>query len=133
MQIKYKLESYIDLAALDASLRSINLPEFSSVASEAKRVDKEAIEYTVFVNLENCDGLSGDKKKAIDDIVSACKLNWDFVRKDRSRLFAEVDWRMQRAMDDGEDIAPLIAYRRALRDITKQESPSSVVWPDKPW
>ena len=133
MQIKYKTEFYADILALDAALRSINLPEFSSVSFEAKHQDGGVADYTIYVNLKDCNELIEEKRKAIDDIVSACRPNWDFARKDRSKLFLEADWRIQRAMDDGDDITPLIAYRRALRDITKQESPSAVVWPEKPW
>lgn len=132
MQIKYKTEFYADILALDASLRSINLPEFSSVSFEAKHQDGGATDYTIYVNLKG-DQLSEEKKTAIDQIVSSCKPNWDFVRRQRQSMFSDVDWRIQRALDEGENTTQLIEYRRALRDITKQESPSSVVWPDKPW
>jgi len=77
--------------------------------------------------------LSEEKRSAVDKLVLGCSANWDSVRKLRSGMFFEVDWRIQRAQDNGEDVALLIEYRRALRDITKQESPDTVVWPTKPW
>jgi hypothetical protein len=132
MKIEYKTKFYIDVSALDAALRSINLPEFLSVSFASTRLGDGSFDYTLCVNLKG-DQLSEEKKAAIDQIVSSCKPNWDFVRRQRQSLFSEVDWRIQRAQDNGEDVTPLIEYRRALRDITKQESPDTAVWPTKPW
>jgi hypothetical protein len=133
MQIEYKTKFYIDVTAVDAAIRSVNLPEFSGVSFVAKRLDDGSFDYTLCVNLDHCVNLSEEKKKVIDDIVLSCGPNWDFIRRQRSSPLNEVDWRIQRALDEGEDATQLIEYRRALRDITKQESPDTVVWPTKPW
>lgn len=70
-----------------------------------------------------------------DSAVDAVKrdLQWDEVRAQRAPLLADVDWRIQRAEDDGRDTASLRAYRQALRDVTRQPDPWAVVWPVKPW
>lgn len=58
---------------------------------------------------------------------------WASVREQRDRLLAESDWVSARALDTGAP-APedWLAYRQALRDITKQRNPFQVVWPTKP-
>lgn len=70
-----------------------------------------------------------------DAQVDAAKtrMRWDEVRRERAPLLQEADWRIQRAEDDGLDLAPLRAYRQALRDVTRQSDPAAVVWPPKPW
>lgn len=70
-----------------------------------------------------------------DAQVDAAKtrMRWDEVRRERAPLLQEADWRIQRAEDDGLDLASLRAYRQALRDVTRQSDPAAVVWPPKPW
>lgn len=56
------------------------------------------------------------------------------VRAQRDRLLAESDWVIIKATETGQPVPPeWLAYRQALRDITKQEGfPYAVVWPVKP-
>jgi len=56
---------------------------------------------------------------------------WKQVRATRDRLLKESDW------VSGEDVPQTLKdswfpYRQALRDITDQEDPDNIVWPDKP-
>ncbi len=56
------------------------------------------------------------------------------VRADRDRRLAACDWVTLRAIESGEQLgAEWIAYRSALRDITKQDGfPDRVEWPELP-
>lgn len=61
------------------------------------------------------------------------------TRQERNRLLAESDWVSLRALDASSDglvvqvPAGWVAYRQALRDITKQPSfPDEVTWPQAP-
>ena len=126
MKIAIDKNTRADLFAIQSAINSINLPCQFGVT----RIGEEII-----IEPSNPCSLSGDQLIAIGSIVETCLSlpYWNDVRQERVTLLHEADWRIQRAMDDGDDITPLIAYRRALRDITKQESPSAVVWPEKPW
>lgn len=56
------------------------------------------------------------------------------IRKQRSPLLATADIAINKALDKGEDVAPLRAYRQELRDITTTfaDDLANVVWPVKP-
>jgi len=133
MKIEYITNFGADLVSLNAAIKSINLPEFSHVIGSSQAISNGQVEHKVLVYFNTDAELSEEKRSAVDKLVLGCSANWDSVRKLRSGMFFEVDWRIQRAQDNGEDVALLIEYRRALRDITKQESPDTVVWPTKPW
>ena len=68
-----------------------------------------------------------------DAIDSTLRLQWDGIRDERNRLLLESDWTQ---LDD----CPLTntqrqqwaMYRQALRDITLQQDPFNIVWPQKP-
>lgn len=56
---------------------------------------------------------------------------WHLVRVERDLRISKTDW------VSGEDVPQSIKdayfpYRQALRDITEQEDPDNIVWPDKP-
>lgn len=54
------------------------------------------------------------------------------VREQRNRLLAESDW-TQLGDYQGRGKSAWVAYRRALRDVTKQSGfPDEVVWPERP-
>lgn len=56
---------------------------------------------------------------------------WRTVRNERDRLLSETDWTQNKDVPD--EISTLWAdYRQALRDITNQENPDDVVWPEAP-
>lgn len=66
--------------------------------------------------------------------VKAWKLDepkaWAAVRAERDRLLASTDWRLLRAAETGVPVEPeWLAYRHALRDVTKQPDPSAIKWP----
>ena len=55
---------------------------------------------------------------------------WDSVRTDRNKRLADCDW--TQLPDAPVDAADWATYREALRDITGQENPFSITWPEKP-
>ena len=58
---------------------------------------------------------------------------WADVRAQRDHKLAQTDWVLLRAMEQGEPAAPQwLAYRQALRDVTQQADPCSIVWPAQP-
>lgn len=58
---------------------------------------------------------------------------WVEVRRKRDALLLESDWVTARAYDLGEPVpADWLAYRQALRDITKHLNPFLIEWPTKP-
>jgi len=64
------------------------------------------------------------------DILDA---RWQEVRRDRDVKLAETDWIVARAYERGEPVpAEWVEYRQALRDVTKQENPFFVAWPEAP-
>jgi hypothetical protein len=126
VNIEYELLHRPDVLAIDCALRSINLPSFGGLS---------LVENKLLVVFEEGTEPSDNQKNAVDKIVKSLlsTFNWSGVRRQRVGALEEADWRIQRALDEGEDATQLIEYRRALRDITKQESPDTVVWPTKPW
>lgn len=135
MKLQYVFDKKIDLISVDSALKSINLPGLMGVRFSSKLNDDGSASHTLDVLFPDNTSLSDAEIKAINAIVESHKNtnNWVDVRMQRGHLFFDVDWRIQRALDEGEDATPLIEYRRALRDITKQESPDTAVWPTKPW
>lgn len=58
---------------------------------------------------------------------------WGAVRRDRDGRLAATDWVVLRSADRGEPVPPeWLAYRQALRDITKQPDPMNIDWPTPP-
>ena len=60
-------------------------------------------------------------------------LAWEDIRAKRDRLLAECDWTTMPdvPLSDARKEA-WVAYRQALRDITKQSNPLALVWPTPP-
>lgn len=56
------------------------------------------------------------------------------VRNERMALLARTDWVVTRATETGQSVpSAYVAYRQALRDITKQPGfPWEINWPDAP-
>jgi hypothetical protein len=56
------------------------------------------------------------------------------ARARRDQLLAATDWIVIRAAEDGKPVdAEWLAYRAALRDVTKQASfPDDIRWPERP-
>ena len=58
---------------------------------------------------------------------------WADVRARRDALLAATDWRVTRALERSERLdVDWSVYRQALRDITLQADPFTVVWPAEP-
>lgn len=58
---------------------------------------------------------------------------WGVIRNIRNELLANSDIYIIRAMEDGTEISQEWKdYRQALRDVTNQASPYTIVWPIKP-
>lgn len=58
---------------------------------------------------------------------------WAKIRSDRSRLLAESDWtQFNDSPLSVESKSAWATYRQALRDITLQEDPYNIVWPEEP-
>jgi hypothetical protein len=58
---------------------------------------------------------------------------WRAVREQRDALMAKTDWRVVRATEMGEPLSQTWRdYRQALRDITLQDNPFELVWPQEP-
>lgn len=56
---------------------------------------------------------------------------WVAIRAERDARLAATDWCSIRAWDQGDALPPNVAeYRQALRDITLQEDPSNIEWPE---
>lgn len=58
---------------------------------------------------------------------------WALVRCKRNELLAQSDWTTARALEATGALDPAwVQYRQALRDVTLQGNPDSVVWPSPP-
>lgn len=55
---------------------------------------------------------------------------WDSVRTDRNKRLADCDW--TQLPDAPVNAADWATYRQALRDITGQEDPFNITWPETP-
>ena len=73
-----------------------------------------------------------DYVPASQELPSAETL-WKLVRADRDRRLSECDWRVMRAIERG-DTPPVewLEYRQALRNITTQDDPANIQWPESP-
>lgn len=63
---------------------------------------------------------------------------WGLIKHQRDLLFAETDWRILRSLreatlglDASEDISVVEQYRQNLADITEQDDPFDIQWPEK--
>lgn len=68
-----------------------------------------------------------------DASATKIKAQWNVVRNERNKMIADTDWWVTKAVENGALIVDdQSAYRQALRDITKQEDPFNITWPEKP-
>ena len=63
---------------------------------------------------------------------------WGLIKHQRDLLFAETDWRILRSLreaalglDASEDIYVVEQYRQDLANITDQDDPFNIEWPEK--
>lgn len=58
---------------------------------------------------------------------------WKAVKSQRDALLKETDWMASRAFETGIPMSQeWLDYRQALRDLTEQQNPFLLVWPEKP-
>ena len=58
---------------------------------------------------------------------------WRLVRKKRDSLLTATDWRATRSVVENRRMHPdWAAYQQALRDITTQNDPANILWPEEP-
>jgi hypothetical protein len=83
----------------------------------------------------------GEGQLSIVDILgesphqAANEAQWVTVRAERDKRLLESDWSDTASAQSrlsSELLAQWATYRQALRDITKQNNPFLIVWPDKP-
>lgn len=55
---------------------------------------------------------------------------WSAIRKERNTLLASCDW--TQLSDARVDALAWAVYRQALRDITTQQDPFNIAWPQEP-
>lgn len=64
-----------------------------------------------------------------EELEARIQQEWDSVRGSRDLALKNCDWV---GLTDSPDSPEWLAYRQALRDITKQEDPFNIVWPEAP-
>lgn len=58
---------------------------------------------------------------------------WQQIRQHRNVLLKDVDIKINKLEDQGQDAAPWRTYRQELRDLpTTTDNPNELVWPIKP-
>lgn len=126
MRLAFPNTTRFDLMGLHAALAASSIPGITGISTDYDQL---------YVELPTRDRVTDDELAAIEQLVAVhvAAPSWDEVRRKRVPLLADADWRVQRAEDQGEDTAPLRAYRQALRDVTTQPDPNDVTWPAAPW
>lgn len=65
--------------------------------------------------------------------IDTSEVAWANARRRRDRMLAACDWITVRAVEQGQPVPNAwSAYRQALRDITDQEDPFNLTWPEAP-
>lgn len=62
--------------------------------------------------------------------AEAPNAQWKTVRQERNAILAACDW--TQLSDARVDALAWAVYRQALRDITTQEDPFNIIWPQEP-
>lgn len=125
MERVYQKPEKLNIKQFDELVKKLNVPGFCGVATRGQ---------DLILVFDDRDDLTAAEKKKIDSVLK----NYSFVpdlfdiRMERKPLLEEVDWRINKAEDSGEDTSELRKYRQALRDITNQDL-SELKWPEKPW
>jgi hypothetical protein len=65
-----------------------------------------------------------------DESAAKVGAQWPVIRAERNKLLVESDW--TQLPDAPVDAAAWATYRQALRDITTQANPFTIVWPESP-
>lgn len=68
-----------------------------------------------------------------EEIEARLTTQWAKVRADRDQRLAKTDWIVTKSLEAGEAVPTVwVEYRQALRDITEQEDPFNIIWPELP-
>jgi hypothetical protein len=99
---------------------------------------KPAYDYTKNVSIGTPQNIDGDwtqiwnvtdaTTEEIDERISD---KWEEVRLERNRLLSESDW-TQLPDSPVLDVDVWKVYRQDLRDVTLQQNPFQIIWPNKP-
>ena len=68
----------------------------------------------------------------LDPEAAAAKAEaqWTVIRTDRNKRLADCDWWVTKAVETGVPITTEQSdYRQSLRDITEQDDPFNIIWP----
>ncbi len=65
-----------------------------------------------------------------DESAAKVGAQWNIIRAERNKLLVESDW--TQLPDAPVDAAAWATYRQALRDVTTQANPFTIVWPQGP-
>ena len=65
-----------------------------------------------------------------DEIAARTDAQWTAIRAERNIKLADCDW--TQLPDAPVDAAAWAAYRQELRDITNQNDPFNLIWPQEP-
>jgi hypothetical protein len=99
---------------------------------------KPAYDYTKNVSIGTPQNIDGDWTQiwnvtdaTIEEIDERLSDKWEEVRLERNRLLSESDWTQ---LPDSPllDVDGWKVYRQDLRDVTLQQNPFQIIWPDKP-
>lgn len=102
------------------------------------KLDEDYIAYlgdNYDIHIEIIDGVKTIMPGRIDSRSQEEKnrIEWFTVRRERDKRLANTDWVSAKMLDQTGTITDeWRAYRQALRDITKQTDPFSIVWPALP-
>jgi hypothetical protein len=71
--------------------------------------------------------------QSLPDPAPLFAAQWNAVREQRKVLLEATDWRVVRAAESGQPLTQAWKdYRQALRDVTLQANPFTLVWPQLP-
>jgi hypothetical protein len=65
-----------------------------------------------------------------DESAAKVGAQWNVIRAERNKLLVASDW--TQLPDAPADAAAWATYRQALRDVTNQANPFTIVWPESP-
>lgn len=118
--------------------------------TDSSTFTEEDISYAGFRQVEDAPAFNSSTQRLMWEIVNgigAWKVTnltqeelWKPIREKRDRLMNEFEWRISRYNRENISGTPLTdanivhmyQYMQALADITKQEDPLNIVWPNYP-
>jgi len=64
-----------------------------------------------------------------EELQARVDTQWQVIRTQRNQMLKDTDW--TQLSDSPVDKAEWVTYRQALRDITKQDDPFNITWPNQ--